>query len=34
MDKIEKRIDSFVKLGQFKEAINSYETIMKGSPDF
>jgi len=25
---------TFVKLGQFKEAINSYETIMKGSPDF
>lgn len=25
---------SFVKLGQFEESINSYETIMKGSPDF
>ncbi|EGR28423.1 hypothetical protein IMG5_176090 [Ichthyophthirius multifiliis] len=25
---------SFVKLGQFEEAINTYESIMKGSPDF
>jgi len=25
---------AFVKLGQFSEAINSYETIMRGVPDF
>jgi intraflagellar transport protein 88 len=25
---------SFVKLGQFHEAISSYETIMKGGADF
>ena len=25
---------AFVKLGQFQEAINSYETIMKGVPEF
>lgn len=25
---------AFVKLGQYQEAINSYETIMKGAPEF
>lgn len=25
---------AFIKLGQFQEAINSYDTIMKGAPNF
>ncbi len=25
---------AFVKLGKFQDALNSYETIMKSSPDF